>query len=224
MFSAVIALAVAVVLPPGLLSQKKGMPSPEKPVQRIALPKPSLTGRISVEELMAKRRSVREYSTKTLGDQELGQLLWAAQGITDPEGRRTAPSAGAKYPLELYVATPKGFFHYIPKGHLLERVSVTDLRPALATAALGQQSIATAPAVFVFTAEYARTAQKYGDRTPRYVAIEVGHAAQNLLLQAGALGLVGVPVGAFRDDEVSKALSLSAQFAPLYLVALGYPN
>ncbi len=224
MFSAIMVVVIAALLPFEPLPQEKITSNPEKAVQRIALPKPSLTGRTSLEELMAKRRSVREYSTKMLGDQELGQLLWAAQGITSPDGRRTAPSAGAKYPLELYVATSTGFFHYLPKDHALERIVETDLRPALATAALGQQSIATAPVVFVFTAEYARTAQKYGDRTPRYVAIEVGHAAQNLLLQAGALGLVGVPVGAFRDDEVSKALSLPAQFAPLYLVAVGSPR
>jgi SagB-type dehydrogenase family enzyme len=178
---------------------------------------------MSLEEALARRRSVREFSNKALSDQELSQLLWAAQGITHPEGLRTAPSAGALYPLELYVANAAGLYRYDPQRHELQRRSERDLRPSLCRAAQEQESVREAPVVFVITAIYARTAQKYGqDRSPRYAHLEAGHAAQNLLLQAVALGLGAVPVGAFHDDLVQKVLALPVEEQPLYLIPTGH--
>lgn len=191
----------------------------------VRLPAPAQKGRLSFEEALARRRSVREFVPQPLTDQELSQLLWAAQGITDAAGHRTAPSAGALYPLELYVATASGFYQYEPRGHQLHRRSERDLRPTIFRAALEQESIMQAPAVFVIAAVYERTMRKYGEaRSPRYVHLEAGHAAQNLLLEAVALGLGTVPLGAFYDARVQKALALPGDHEPLYLIPVGHPR
>jgi SagB-type dehydrogenase family enzyme len=180
---------------------------------------------MSLEEAIARRRSVREYTTQALTEREISQLLWAAQGITHGAGYRAAPSAGALYPLELYVATPDGFYHYHPREHQLERLSDRDLRPAICRAGLEQEQLREAPAVFVIAAVYERTSQKYGQaRTPRYVHMEAGHAAENLFLQAVALGLGGVAVGAFHDEEVQRVLSLPIDHRPIYLLPVGHPR
>ncbi|HUU12496.1 MAG TPA: SagB/ThcOx family dehydrogenase [Terriglobia bacterium] len=199
--------------------------TPAKFAETVELPEPVREGRMSVEEAIARRRSVRKFGKEALSAQQVSQLLWAAQGITHREGLRTAPSAGALYPLELYVATPDGFFHYEPQPHRLRRLTNRDLRPAIFRAALEQDAIREAPTVFVFTAVYERTAQKYGEgRTPRYVQMEAGHAAQNLLLEAVALGLGGVPVGAFHDADGQKTLALPREERPLYLIPVGHPR
>jgi len=191
----------------------------------IQLPPPQLKGQMPVEQALAKRRSVREFKTTALTEQELSQLLWAAQGITSRDGLRTAPSAGALYPLEVYVATAQALYHYDPRQHVLEQRLAGDLRPALFRAALEQEAVRDAPAVFVFAAVYERTSRKYGAaRSPRYVHMEVGHAAQNLLLEAVALGLGGVPVGAFDDSKVQKTLGLPPEEKPVYLVPVGHPR
>lgn len=188
----------------------------------ISLPAPEQKGRLSLEEALARRRSVREFRRRPLTQRELSQLLWAAQGVTDAEGLRTAPSAGALYPLELYVATGEGLFHYEPRKHQLHGRAERDLRTALYRAALEQECVRDAPAVFIFVAVYERTIRKYGaSRSPRYVHMEAGHAAQNLLLEAVALGLGGVPVGAFDDVGVQKALGLPPEEKPVYLVPVG---
>ncbi|NLE44550.1 MAG: SagB/ThcOx family dehydrogenase [Chloroflexi bacterium] len=178
---------------------------------------------MSVEEALAQRRSVRSFIDQELSAEEIGQLLWAAQGVTDPRGLRAAPSAGALYPIELYVLTPEGLYHYRPGSHSLGAVVAGDLREPLWQAALQQDALRDAPAVFVITAEYQRTAAKYGERAVRYVHMEAGHAAQNLLLQAVALGLGGVPIGAMRDEQVQRALSLPREHEPLYLLPVGRP-
>ena len=188
------------------------------------LPTPATAGQVSVETALAQRRSVREFDARPLTDAELGQLLWAAQGITDQRGYRTAPSAGALYPLEIYVATAGGLYHYEPGQHALTVASRDDLRPALYQAALRQAAVGQAPAVFVIAAVYERTAVKYGaERSPRYVHLEAGHAAQNLLLQVVVLGLGAVPIGAFDDAGVQQALGLPAEQQPLYLIPVGQP-
>lgn len=189
-----------------------------------ALPTPLRRGKISLEEALARRRSERELTDRPLTDRELSQLLWAAQGITNREGYRTAPSAGALYPLEIYVATADGVSHYEPRRHQLSRRSDRDLRAAIFRAALAQDVILKAPGVFVITAVYERTACKYGPaRSQRYSDLEAGHAAQNLLLQAAALGLGAVPIGAFRDSEIQHALHLPEHERPLYLIPVGHP-
>jgi SagB-type dehydrogenase family enzyme len=199
------------------------MPTPRN--MEIPLPAPARSSKVALEETLYRRRSVREFSARPLTEQQIGQLLWAAQGITSSDGLRTAPSAGALYGLEIYVVTSAGFYHYAPEGHQLERRSEDDLRPALCRAALDQESILGAGAVFVISAVYARIAAKYGkERGVRYAHLEAGHAAQNLLLQAVALGLGGVSVGAFRDEQVQNVLSLPADQSPLYLIPIGVPR
>jgi SagB-type dehydrogenase family enzyme len=120
------------------------------------------------------------------------------------------------------VATSDGLYHYIPDGHRAEVLSEADLRAPLADAALGQTALSDAPAVFVIAAVYARTAVKYGSRAERYVHLEAGHVAQNILLQAVALGLAGVPMGAFSDRDVQGVLGLPRDHAPLYLIPVGH--
>ena len=198
-----------------------------QPDKKVVLPDPSHTGSTSLERLLAQRRSVRDYENTTVDLAEIGQLLWAAQGITDSRGFRTAPSAGALYPLELYVVAgrieglAKGVYHYDPKRHQLMQTSDDDLQDALTEVALSQDCIENASAVIVFTADYERTTNNYGKRGIRYVHIEVGHAAENLFLQTEALGLATVVVGAFKDGEVAKVLQLPADLQPLLLMPVG---
>jgi len=178
----------------------------------------------SLESLLQQRRSVREYRDAALDLPTIGQLLWAAQGITDPRGLRTAPSAGALYPLELYVVAGNveglapGVYHYQPDRHQLQQTLPGDQRDLLARAAHGQSWVRTAAAVIVITAVYERTTGKYADRGIRYVHMEVGHAAQNLFLQAEALDLATVVVGAFEDDAVAALLGLPGDAQPLMLL------
>jgi SagB-type dehydrogenase family enzyme len=180
---------------------------------------------MSLEETLVQRRSVREFSAQPLTLAELSQLLWAAQGITNERGFRTAPSAGALYPLEVYVATPEGLHRYEPQGHRLLSIGSKDTRPALYEAALRQEPVRRAPAVFILAAVYERTSVKYGsERSPRYVHMEAGHAAQNLLLEAVALGLGAVPIGAFVDREIQEALGIPSDHQPLYLIPVGHPQ
>ena len=189
------------------------------------LPAPRLDGDMALEAAIAERRSVRTFRSDPLTQEQIGQLLWAAQGITDDlQGFRAAPSAGALYPLEIYVILPDGLYHYQPDGHRLTRLTTEDLRSAVWEAGLRQGALREAPAIFLFTAVYARTAERYGDRAPRYVHIEVGHAAQNLLLQAVALGLSSVPIGAMEDEQLQSALDLPDEHEPLYLLPVGYPD
>ena len=190
----------------------------------ISLPEPVRSGEKSLESLLQQRRSVREYREAGLDLSAIGQLLWAAQGITDSRGFRTAPSAGALYPLELYVVAGNvdglapGVYHYHPDRHRLQQTESGDQRHLLARAALAQSWVKAAAAVVVVTAVYDRTTRKYGERGIRYVHMEVGHAAQNLFLQAEALGLATVVVGAFEDDAVATVLKLPTDVQPLMLL------
>jgi SagB-type dehydrogenase family enzyme len=181
----------------------------------------------SLEGLLNQRRSVRDFADLPLGLAEVGQLAWAAQGETHGDGLRTAPSAGALYPLELYVVAgavdglEPGVYRYRPQAHSLEATGEGDRRSALARAALGQSWLSEAAAVFVFAAVYERTAWKYGTRAERYVHMEVGHAGQNLFLQAEAQGLGTVVVGAFDDAEVARVVGLPPDQRPLSLMPVG---
>ncbi len=220
-------MSLAACAPPVALPVQPAVTQPAAEVGRaegevIALPAPRLESDHSLEETLHRRRSVRTYSDEPLTLEEIGQLFWAAQGITDERGLRAAPSAGALYPLELYAATDDGLYHYRPPGHRAEMRHIEGWREALCPAALSQGAVCQAPAVFVITAVYARTAAKYGERAERYVRLEAGHAAQNLLLQAVALDLGAVPIGAFYDDQVQAALGLPADHEPLYLIPVGW--
>ena len=191
-------------------------------VEKISLPAPITDGQNSLEKLLLDRRSVREFSDTPVSLPEIGQLLWAAQGITDARGYRTAPSAGALYPLELYVVSLEAIYHYEPMDHSLSLVQRGDFRADLCAVALNQEAICEAPITIVITAVYERIERKYGSaRSPRYVHLEAGHAAQNLLLQAGSLNLGATPIGAFEDKEVQSVLGLAFDHEPLYLIPVG---
>lgn len=193
------------------------------PSSAIEFPEP-VEGPMAVEAALRRRRSVRDFATQELTEAEIGQLLWALQGVTADWGGRTVPSAGALYPLEVYVVTSTRTLHYQPDGHRAVVVSNGDLRLGLEAAAPGQSPVGTAPAVFAMTVVPERTAKKYGARASRYVDLEVGHAGQNLLLQAVALDLVAVPIGAFDDDKVAELLALPDGHEPRYLVPIGRPR
>ncbi|MEN2985135.1 MAG: SagB/ThcOx family dehydrogenase [Thermodesulfovibrionaceae bacterium] len=193
----------------------------------IDLPKPRQKSSVSLEETLTKRRSVREFSSETLTLQEISQLLWSAQGITEPAGGRTAPSAGALYPLKVYLVAggvknlASGVYRYDPFKHQIIKIKDGDLRGLLSEASLWQPWVRNAPVSFVITAVYEITTRKYGERGVRYVHIEVGHVAQNMLLQAVALDLGAVPVGAFYDSEVRKILGVGDKEQPLYIIPVG---
>jgi SagB-type dehydrogenase family enzyme len=191
----------------------------------IQLPAPRTEGSMSLEEALSRRRSLRSYyPNRPVSLHDLAQLFWAAQGETARWGGRTAPSAGALYPLELYAATDRQVWHYLVDRHHAEAIAQEDIRDALWEAGLHQYPLAMAPVIFVMTAIFQRTARKYGDRSERYVKLEAGHAAENLLLQAVALGLGAVVVGAFYDEQVAAALRLPEDEQPLYLIPVGHPT
>lgn len=216
-----ILLILSVTVQPVIAGQTMGNPS------SIKLPEPHTDAGTSVEQALRLRRSVRTFAEKPLQLSEVAQLLWSAQGITSRDGLRTAPSAGALYPLEIYLVAgsvndlPVGVWHYLPDNHRLEQLNDTDIRNPLAHAALDQAWIREAAAVVVFAAAYERTTRKYGKRGIRYVHIEAGHAAENLFLQAVSLDLNTVIVGAFRDDAIRNALKLPQDHVPLILMPVG---
>jgi SagB-type dehydrogenase family enzyme len=196
----------------------------------IALPAVRRDSGVALEKTLSARRSVREFGAASLRLPEVAQLLWAAQGVTAPGGYRTAPSAGALYPLEIYAVAARveklapGVYRYDPAGHRLVAIASDDRGGELARAAYGQNWLSAAPLILALTGVERRTTRKYGQRGERYVLLEAGHAAQNTLLQAVALGLGATVVGAFDDDGVRKVLDLEAGERPLYLIPVGRPR
>jgi len=185
---------------------------------------------MSLAEAISRRKSTRYFANQTISQSQLSQILWATQGTADsPWGRRTVPSAGATYPLEVFVVCGgngieeigDGTYHYNIDDHSLTQHHQGDVRLELARAALDQEFIYQAPLDIVICAEYERTLQRYGARGERYVHIEVGHAGQNIYLQATALGLATVAVGAFHDEEVRQVLRLDKRYKPLYIMPVG---
>ena len=194
----------------------------------IELPQPNFSGEISVEEALYKRRSIRNYTDAPLTISEISQILWSAQGITEKSyGLRTAPSAGALYPLEIYIAASNvenlapGLYKYKPQNHTIKKVSEGDKRIDISNAALRQDAIENSSATIIITAVYERTAVKYGNRAERYVHIEVGAAGQNIYLQSVSLGLGTVMIGAFKDIDLKDVLSLPKNENPLAIMPLG---
>ncbi len=211
--AAVVALAVAV----GCTATAPATGS------EIALPAPSTTGGMSLNEALTKRRSVRSFQAKDLTPQQLGQLLWAAQGITDPAtGHRTAPSAMAKYPLTVYVFNSAGVFSYVPQGHKLLRVADQDRRGDLAQG--GQGALRQAPVIFIITGDPSKLGSRSGDRAKDFTWVEAGHAAQNLALEATALGLGTVTMGGVNGDAVRTVLNLPQSILVMYAMPVGYPR
>lgn len=193
----------------------------------IKLPEPRHDSDTSVEQAMLKRRSVREYTDEPLALEELSQLLWAAQGITDSMGLRTASSAGALYPLEIYVAVgnvtdlPAGVYKYKIGDHELTGILEGDIRDELSDVSLGQASVGDGAVVIMLAGVFERTAVKYGERSERYVYMEAGHTAQNIYLQAASLNLGTVVAGAFDDSDVKKVMNMEKNEEPLYLMPVG---
>ena len=199
----------------------------------MKLPAPKLDGMVSLEKTIKNRRTARSYASTPLTLEQFGQMLWAAQGIIDDRGfRRSVPSAGALYPMDIYAVMGEnsvagltaGIYHYEPDRHSVSRVSEGDHREAVARAALSQMWIAGAPLNLVITAEYRRICSKYGERGVRYAMIEAGHIGQNIFLQAQAIGLSAGIVGAFHDDRVIQEMKLPKTHEPLLIMPVGYTN
>jgi SagB-type dehydrogenase family enzyme len=210
-----------------LLSFTMACPAPNKEKKVIKLPEPALTGQLSVEAALKARKSNRSFGEGGLRLVEVSQLLWAAQGITRQNGRRTAPSAGALYPMEVYLVAGSvqglepGVYRYRPQDHSLLELSPGDKRTELADVALGQGCIENGAVNLVLSGVVARTASKYGDRALRYLLIEAGHVGQNIYLQATALELGTVMVGAFDDEGVQQLLQLAAGEIPIAIMPVG---
>lgn len=191
----------------------------------MKLPKPRFESPTSVEESLLSRRSIRDYGKDSLNVEQISQLLWAAQGITEKWGGRTAPSAGALYPLEIcllvgeVIGLKPGLYRYDPEDQSISQLKASDLRKKVTQASLGQDEIQRAPATFIISAVYERTMVKYGERGIRYVHMEVGSVAENIYLQAESLGLGTVFIGAFDDQEVKKVLGIEAE--PLAIMPVG---
>jgi len=199
----------------------------------IKLPEPFISGGLSLVEALRMRRSIRIFKPEPILLYQLSQVLWAAQGTSDNRRNfRTSPSAGGTYPLEVYALIgddgiqqiASGVYRYEPTDHILSPVIHEDIRWKLAIAALNQESIAQAPVCLIISAISERTLMRYSLRGERYIYMEAGHTAQNIYLQATALGLGTVAIGAFRDAEVRKLLKMHEGEIPLYLMPLGKPE
>ncbi len=240
LLSLIICLAIVVGIIASLSIPKKPSTSFEKEIisdNMIYLPLPKKITDVSVEEAILRRRSIRDYTSEPLTIMELSMLLWAVQGISEVRyGLRTAPSAGATYPLEIYVVVGEnrvkvnetsylapGVYKYDVQRHALILVKEGDFRDELAKASLDQPWVRTAAIDIVICAVYERTTYRYGERGIRYVHMEVGHAAQNAYLMATALGLGTVVIGAFYDDEVAEIISAAPNEHPLYVIPVGRP-
>lgn len=193
-----------------------------RPDRVIALPQPDLAGDLTLTAALAGRHSVREFEELAPTESQVGQLLWAAQGTTRSWGGRTAPSAGALYPLDVYAVTSGTLWHYLPEGHRAEQWDApATLADELREAALGQTAVSAAPLLLVITGTTRRTSGKYGARASRYVTLEAGHCAENVLLEAVALGLGAVSIGSFSDEAVRRRLGLPDEVTPYYLMPVG---
>ena len=203
---------------------KRGAQSQVSPLKIVQLSEPRLKGPVSFEQALARRRSVRKFTRQQLDFVQIGKLAWAGQGITEKQrGFRTAPSAGAIYPMKLYFATQQGLFVYNPYEHNLEAILNQDVRGILAAAALGQRAVAGAACDIIIAGSERKLAYKYGNKARRYMLLEAGHIAQNIQLQAVSLELASVTIGAFGIMDVARVCQLPADLEPLYIICVGYP-
>ena len=231
----ILVLAACVLLPVSASSGKYILE--HNAIATIELPKPVLTSEFSIEKVLHERRSVRSYTDEPVTLEEVSQLLWSAYGITYtreglPEfirgGFKTAPSAGARYPLEIYLVAGNvkgllpGIYWYVPEGHVIHRLADGDVRQDLMAACLSQGFAGDAPVSIVWSAVYERCTEKYGERgRERYVCMDLGHSAQNVYLQCGSLGLGTCAIGAFSDDALKKLIGMTEEEEPLYVMPVG---
>lgn len=226
----IILLAVTIVY---LIWPKSGGTEQRIVTATFNLPEPQITGNMSVEQAIHDRRSVRRYTNEPLALQDVSQLLWATQGITDEKTKfRTAPSAGHTYPLEVYILMGKGsvdglnegFYHYNPFNNTLEQILGNDARSDLSQAADGQPWVKEAPVSIIITGNYQKMMDKYKDEklSTRFVDMEAGHAGENIYLEAEARNLVTVALGSFKDDEVHKILRIPGNEKTLYIYPVGH--
>ena len=217
-------------MPRKLFAKTKRNPITLKGGGSMKLPDPALDGDVSIEKAIHQRRTIRSFESTTMSLKHLSQVLWAAQGITDPKGfMRAAPSAGALYPMDIYIAAGResveklesGVYHYMSGTHSLSLVTHGDVRTDIAMASLGQMWMARTPLTLVITAEYKRIMGKYGRRGVRYAMIEAGHIGQNIFLQSQALGLAAGIVGAFEDREVIRVTGIPDTHEPLLIMPVG---
>ena len=220
-WSLIMLLGISLLYPPG-----------GQGAEAVKLPPPVKTGGISLAEALQVRRTVRRFASRPLDLAQISQLLWGADGTSDPRGLRTSPSAGATYPLDLYLVVgergvkdlPAGVYHYRVEPHALTLVAPGDARNAAARASLHQSWMTQAPVMVVITGEYRRCNARYGERGVRYTHMEVGNVSQNLFLTAEALGLGAGIVGAFEDQALARVVKLPSAHEPLLVMPVGYKS
>jgi SagB-type dehydrogenase family enzyme len=185
---------------------------------------PVHTSALSLDEILARRRSMREFAPSPLTDAEVHRLLWAGQGVTDAEGRRTAPSTGAQYAIELYAVTPSAIVRYVPATDDVAAIAAGSRRSDLQAAAAGQECVGQAPVSIVIAGVVSRLEARYGGHAHGYLLLEAGHVGQNILLEAVALGLGAVPCAKFDAGAVAAVLGLPGDQVPLEIIPVGHPK
>jgi SagB-type dehydrogenase family enzyme len=201
----------------------------------ISLPKPAYKGTVTVEEALRARRTHRSFVSRGLTLKQFSQILWGAYGVTAKEYGyflKTAPSAGALYPIDIYAVLggagvetlAPGVYHFRPENHSVRLIKEGDLRVQLARDSVHQMWMAESPLMLVITGEYERSSVKYGRRGKTYTHIEAGHVGQNIFLQAEAIGLKAGIVGAFDNKRIIKTMGLPARHDPLLLMPVGYSD
>ncbi|MBM4403746.1 MAG: SagB/ThcOx family dehydrogenase [Candidatus Cloacimonetes bacterium] len=227
--SLAVLITILILLPLWLACAKPAETSGNQPPGiTIPLPEPMITGSVSVEQAIHQRRSTRSFKDESLSIAQISQILYSAQGISHQErGLRTAPSAGAIYPLELYAIIGKaddidpGLYRYQPTTHSLALIQTGDLRQSIISKVSRQAFVASAPISLILTVAYERISERYSERGMMYAHMEVGHVGQNVHLQAEALGLGTVMVGAFNESELAKQMALPDGEIPLYIMPVG---
>ena len=222
-----ITLALIMQAQAGTAATTSASPTPaEKPTvaaapKTISLPAPTLDGKMSLEKALATRRSTHQISGKALTNEQLGQLAWSGQGITDKAGKglRAAPSARGSYPITLYFATPTGLYRYVPQKHAFEVIMETDVRAKV------HRQVGTASCGVIIAGKFDKNSTAaYGSKAPKWTVLEAGHIAENVLLEATAMGLTSVPLGGFTNvTEAGKLCNLAEDEEPIYLVSIGTP-
>ena len=231
----ILLLAACVLMPSAAWSGKYNLE--HNAIATVQLPKAKFASDYSIEKVLNERRSVRSYEDEPLTLEEVSQLLWSAYGITYSRegmpdfirgGLKTAPSAGARYPLEIYLVAGNvkgllpGIYWYVPEGHVIHRLADGDVRSDLMAACLSQKFAGEAPVSLVWSAVYERCTEKYGERgQERYVCMDLGHSAQNVYLQCGSLGLGTCAIGAFTDEALKKLIGMTEEEVPLYVMPVG---